>query len=210
MKFEPAVLENAFVRLEPLEERHREPLRAAGVDPELWRFHPINPFGMAFDRWFDYYLSASQKGADQCWAVLDKASGQYAGSTSYLLATNIPAPYRKVEIGSTWYAKPFWAGAVNPSCKRMLFALGFETLGLNRVELKLDATNIRSFRAIARLGARFEGIHRAHMVMPDGRIRDTAWFSVLREEWPGVREGLDARLAKFTTSPSSSPGAIHG
>lgn len=197
MKFESLVLENAFVRLEPLEQRHREPLRAAGADPELWRFHPINHMGASFDRWFDHYIAAWTKGTDHAWAVFDKASGQYAGSTSFLLTTNIPAPFRKVEIGSTWYAKAFWAGAVNPSCKRMLFAHGFDVLGLNRVELKLDATNIRSFRAISRLGARFEGIHRAHMVMPDGRIRDTAWFSVLKDEWPAVRDGLDARLAEF-------------
>lgn len=97
-----------------------------------------------------------------------------------------PAPYRKVEIGSTWYANPFWARAANPSCERMLFALG------------LDATNLRSFRAIARLRARFEGIHRAHTVMLDGRIRDTAWISVLAPDWPHLRGGLDKRLAIFT------------
>lgn len=191
-------LENLHVRLEPIAERHREPLRAAGADPDLWRFHMMNHHGRHFDFWFDSYLAGThEKGAEVCWVVFDKASGQCAGSTSYLVAANIPLPYRKVEIGSTWYAKAFWAGAVNPSCKRLLFAHGFEQLGLNRIELKLDATNIRSFRAIARLGARFEGIHRAHMVMPDGRIRDTAWFSVLKEEWPTVRDGLDARLAAF-------------
>lgn len=195
--FSSIVLENACVRLEPLDERHREPLRAAGADPDLWRFQSINQHGGThggnFDDWFDYHVHEASKGREVCWAVLDRASGQYAGSTSYL-AVN-PA-HRKVEIGNTWYAKPFWAGAVNPSAKRMLFTYGFETLGLNRIELKLDATNIRSFRAVSRLGARFEGIHRAHMVLPDGRIRDTAWFSVLREEWPAVREGLDARLAR--------------
>jgi len=197
---EPQTLENAYVRLEPIKERHREPLRIAGSDPDLWRFHTLNHNGGRFDHWFDSYLEGTHaKGTEVCWVVFDKASGPCAGSTSYLVAGNIPLPFRKVEIGSTWYAKPFWAGAVNPSCKRLLFAYGFEQLGLNRIELKLDATNIRSFRAIARLGARFEGIHRAHMVMPDGRIRDTAWFSVLKEEWPTVRDGLDARLTKFPT-----------
>jgi RimJ/RimL family protein N-acetyltransferase len=195
-----SLLENAFVRLEPIAERHREPLRVAGGDAELWRFHPLNFFNVDFDGWFDHYLTTSASGGAWCWAVLDRASGEYAGSTSYLLANNIPPPNQRVEIGSTWYARRFWASAVNPSCKRMLFAHGFEECGLNRIELKLDATNIRSFRAIARLGARFEGIHRAHMVMPDGRIRDTAWFSVLKEEWPSVRDGLDARLAKLAAA----------
>src|SRR5579871_6634449 len=100
-----AVLENSFVRLEPLEERHREPLRAVGAEPELWRFHPLNHFNANFDGWFDHYLKGSANGAEQCWAVLEKASGRYAGSTSYLLASNIPMPFRKVEIGSTWYGK---------------------------------------------------------------------------------------------------------
>lgn len=197
MKTVLPALDNSFVRLELLEERHREPLRVAGAEPELWRFHPINFFNQSFDAWFDYYFETSETGANQCWAVFDKVLGKYVGSTSYLLANNIPAPSRRVEIGSTWYSREVWAGAVNPSCKRLLFALGFEQLALNRVELKLDSTNIRSFRAIARLGARFEGIHRGHMEMPDGRIRDTAWFSVVKDEWPAVRDGLDARLAKF-------------
>jgi RimJ/RimL family protein N-acetyltransferase len=82
----------------------------------------------------------------------------------------------------------------------MLLAHGFETLGLNRIELKLDARNARSFKAIERLGAKFEGVHRSHMVRPDGRLRDTAWFSVIREEWPAVRDGLDTRLAAFSTA----------
>jgi RimJ/RimL family protein N-acetyltransferase len=195
------MLENAFVRLEPLEPRHREPLRAAANDPDLWRFHSFNQHGGThggnFDTWFDHYMAEAEAGRSMTWAVVEKASGACAGSTSFLVATNIPMPFRKVEIGNTWYSKPWWAGAVNPSCKLLLFAHAFDDLVLNRVELKLDATNVRSFRAIARLGARFEGIHRAHMVLPDGRIRDTAWFSVLRAEWPEVRAGLEARLEAF-------------
>jgi RimJ/RimL family protein N-acetyltransferase len=192
------LLANAFVRLEPLEERHREPLRAAGADPDLWRFATVNQHGGThggdFDAWFDVRGKAMAELGETSWAVIEPASGEAVGSTSYLAV--VPA-HRRLEIGWTWYAKRVWAGPVNPSAKRLLFAHGFETLGLNRIELKLDATNIRSFRAVARLGARFEGVHRAHMVMPDGRVRDTAWFSVLKEEWPAVRDGLDARLATF-------------
>lgn len=195
MTFEPPVLENDFVRLEPLAPEHREPLRAAAADPELWRFHPLNHMGRNFEGWFDWYVGRAAEGQEFTWAVRDKASGEVAGTTSYLAPS---WPNKKVEIGNTWYAKRFWAGAINPSCKRMLFSLGFDQLDLNRVELKLDATNIRSFRAISRLGARFEGIHRAHTVMPDGRLRDTAWFSVLKHEWPEVRAGLDARLEAFS------------
>jgi RimJ/RimL family protein N-acetyltransferase len=193
MKLSPATLENAFVRLEPLEERHREPLREAGNDPDLWRFANVNLDNADFGSWIDHRLIEIEKG-DLTWAVFDKASNSYAGSTSYLAHVSA---HKRVEIGWTWYAKRVWAGPVNPSCKRMLLAHGFETLGLNRIELKADARNTRSCKAMERFGAKFEGIHRSHMVRPDGRLRDTAWFSVIRQEWPAVRDGLDARLAAF-------------
>jgi N-acetyltransferase len=195
MTIEPILLENAFVRLEPLEERHRESLRAAGNDPDLWRFANVNLDNLDFNAWIDHRLGEMKRAGDLTFAIVDKASGDYAGSTSLL--SYVPA-HKRAEIGWTWYAKPFWAGAVNPSCKRLLMAHGFETLDLNRVELKADARNTRSCMAMERFGAKPEGVHRAHMVRPDGRLRDTAWFSVIREEWPGVRDGLDARLAAFS------------
>jgi len=195
MTIEAVVLENAHVRLEPLEERHREPLRVAGADPDLWRFANVNLDGTDFDAWMDHRLSEIARTDEVTWAVFDKASGAFVGSTSYLAVVRA---HKRLEIGWTWYAKSVWAGAVNPSCKRMLLAHGFETLGLNRIELKADARNQRSCKAMERLGATFEGIHRSHMVRPDGKLRDTAWFSVIREEWPAVRDGLDARLAAFT------------
>lgn len=194
MTLTPVALENEFVRLEPLEERHREPLRSAGDDPDLWRFAFINLNGSDFDAWMTYRLREIKRTGDVTYAVFDKAARGYAGSSSFLCY--VPW-FKRVEIGWTWYAKSVWASAVNPSCKILMMGHCFETLGLNRVELKLDATNERSWRAVERLGAKHEGIHRAHMVMPDGRIRNTAWFSVIREEWPSVRSGLETRLAAF-------------
>jgi RimJ/RimL family protein N-acetyltransferase len=197
MNLAAVVLENAFVRLEPLEERHREPLRAAGDDPDLWRFANVNLDNSDFDSWVEHRLSEMDRAGDVTWAVFGKRSKSFAGSTSFLAF--VPA-HKRVEIGWTWYAKRVWAGAVNPSCKRMLLAHGFETLDLNRVELKADARNTRSCKAMERFGAKFEGVHRSHMVRPDGRLRDTSWFSVIREEWPAVRDGLDARLAAFSAA----------
>jgi len=196
MMIDTTVLENAFVRLEPLEERHREPLRAAGNDPDLWRFANVNLDNSDFDAWMEHRLADMRRAGEMTYAVFDRASDSYVGSTSFL--SYVPA-HKRVEIGWTWYAKRVWAGAVNPSCKRLLLAHGFEVLGLNRIELKADARNERSCRAMARFGATFEGVHRSHMVRPDGRLLDTAWFSVIREEWPAVRDGLDARLAAFST-----------
>ena len=195
MTLSPVPLENAFVRLDPLEERHREPLREAGNDPDLWRFANVNLDNTNFDAWIDHRLTETVKSGDLTWAVFDKASNSYAGSTSYLA---VVLAHKRLEIGWTWYAKRVWAGPVNPSCKRLLLAHGFDTLGMNRMELKADARNQRSCKAMERFGAKFEGIHRSHMVRPDGRLRDTAWFSVIAEEWPGVRDGLDARLAAFS------------
>ncbi len=197
MPIDPVVFENGFVRLEPLIEGHREDLRRAGRDPDLWRFASINQHGADFDAWMDERLAANAGAAELTFAVFDKASGAVAGSTSYLA---IVLAHKRLEIGWTWYAKRFWAGAVNPSCKRLLMAHGFETLGLNRIELKLDATNERSWKAVERLGAKHEGIFRQHMAMPDGRLRDTAYFSVIRPEWPAVRAGLDDRLSAFGPS----------
>lgn len=132
--------------------------------------------------------------ADLTFTVVWKASGEVVGSSSFLAHSE---SNKRAEIGWTWYARKFWAGPVNPSCKRLMLAHAFDALALNRVELKLSALNDRSWAAVERLGARYEGGHRAHMVMPDATLRDTAWFSVLRTEWPAVRDRLDARLAGF-------------
>jgi len=193
----PTFLENAFVRLEPLAERHREDLRAAGADPDLWRFASINQHASDFDAWMNERLAANAGGGELTFAIYEKASGEAAGSSSYLA---IVLAHRRLEIGWTWYRKCCWGGAVNPSAKRLLMEHGFEALGLNRIELKLDATNHRSWRAVERLGAKHEGIFRHHMAMPDGRLRDTAWFSVLKAEWPAVKASLDARLSTFSPS----------
>ncbi len=194
MTLPPVALENAFVRLEPLEERHREPLREAANDPDLWRFANVNLDNMNFDAGVDHRLAEIANAPDRSWSVFDKVSNSHVGSTSYLA---VVLAHKRVEIGWTCYAKRVWSGAVNPSCKRLLLAHGFNTLGLNRIELKADARNTRSWKAMERFGAKFEGIHRAHMVRPDGRLRDTAWFSVLATEWPAVRDGLNARLGAF-------------
>lgn len=190
-------LENEFVRLEPIEERHREVLRVAGDDPDLWRFVTINYHSADFDAWMIDRLAATARGVDLTFVVFDKETSECAGSSSYL---SISLPNKRLEIGWTWYPKRFWAGTVNPAAKRALMAHGFETLDLNRIELKLDATNTRSWKAVERLGAKHEGVHRHHMVMSGGRLRDTAWFSVLKAEWPGVRAGLDARLSDLKPS----------
>lgn len=187
-----AVPLNAFgIELQPLEEQHRTGLAEAGRDPTIWTYLPWNGAGQGFDPWFDAALALQQKHHDAIWAVCRAADNKVMGTTRYL---NIAARDKRVEIGGTWYAREAWASVVNPACKFMLLAHGFETLGLNRIELKTDARNERSQAAIARLGAVREGVFRRHMVLPDGHIRDTVYFSIIREEWPSVRDRLMARL----------------
>ncbi|MCC6920641.1 MAG: GNAT family N-acetyltransferase [Alphaproteobacteria bacterium] len=190
--FEPLVLEDDQLRLEPFGERHREPLRAAGSDPDLWRFHGLNQHGATFDRYFDHYLRQTAAGRECAFVITDKASGSVAGSSCYLA---ISPENRRLEIGSTWYAKPFQGGYVNPAAKRLLIGHVIETLGWNRVEFKLDSRNTRSWAAMKKLGAVEEDIHRNHMILPDGHIRHSVWFSITPEDWPRVKAGLDTRLS---------------
>jgi RimJ/RimL family protein N-acetyltransferase len=187
------------VALEPLEERHRAGLAEAGRDPLIWRYLPYDISNNGFDRWFD--ATRDLQGRDAIWAVRRLADDTIVGTTRYL---NIAARDKRVEIGGTWYAPEVWAGTVNPACKFMLFSHGFETLGLNRIELKTDARNERSQNAIARLGAVREGTFRSHMVLPDGHIRDTVYFSVIAKEWPAVKDGLMERLASFGSACETS------
>ena len=196
------LLEAARVRLEPLAEQHREGLRIAAQAPAIWAHMPTPALGEAFDAWFDGSLRACATPAETAWAVRTLDDGKLIGSTRYL---NIEASHKRVEIGHTWYNPTVWAGTVNPACKYALLRYGFETLGLNRIELKTDIANTRSQAAIARLGAVREGVFRAHMIRPDGTLRDTVYFSIVAGEWPAVRDGLLARLTAAQHPVSKEP-----
>ena len=184
-------LDGRFVRLEPLEERHRELVRPAAQHPEIFTV-TTSALGPLFDPYIDNALKRSASGPELAFVVWHKAMDRPVGMTRYL---NIEEPHRKLEIGSTWYEPSVWAGAVNPECKLLLMRHAFETLDFNRVEYKTDLRNARSRAAILKLGARQEGILRKHMIMADGHVRDSVYFSVIDEEWPGVKAGLEKRLA---------------
>jgi RimJ/RimL family protein N-acetyltransferase len=192
MKLAARTLERGRVRLEPFEERHREGLEAvAAADPELFRHIPFPVERLGYSAWFDLLREDQAAGRSIPHAVF--ADGAVVGQSCYL---NIRPRDAGVEIGSTWYVRAAQATFVNPSCKLLLIGAAFEQ-GAERVELKTDALNDQSRGAMLKMGARFEGIHRKHMRRADGSLRDTAWFSVIREEWPEVKAGLEARLAAF-------------
>ena len=193
MKLEPLVLENAFVRLEPLDDSHREALRGLADDREIWAFMTQRGDGAHFDTWFDKMLAASAGPAQISHAVFDAASGTCVGHSAFL---EISAPHARVEIGWTWYGASVRGGAVNPACKHLLLARAFDG-GAQRVELKTHRLNQRSQRAIAGVGAVREVVLRSHYATWTGERRDTVMFSVLPDEWPAVREGLERRLQAF-------------
>ena len=192
MPLDVPALAGRRVRLEPLAESHREPLRAAADDERIWRHTITVARGPGFDEWFDEALRLHAAGSRVPFAVRGLADGELIGSTSYL---DVALRHRRVEIGSTWYRPELWGTAVNPECKLLLLTHAFDVLGVNRVALVTDRTNERSRAAIARLGAVQEGILRAHMVVQGGRVRDSVVFGITAAEWPAVRERLMARVA---------------
>jgi len=184
-------LTGRVVRLEALEERHRELLRPVAQDPRIWTATLTHAMGAEFDVWFDATLSEKAAGTRMPFAVARLTDGALLGSSSYL---DIALSHKRVEIGATWYHPSVWATKVNPDAKLLLLSHAFDVLGCNRVSLVTDALNHRSQAAIAKLGAQREGVLRSHMVVHDGRIRDTVVSSIVRSEWPGVRDGLLARV----------------
>jgi N-acetyltransferase len=184
-------LEAAGVRLEPLGLEHREGLARAADHEAIWDHMPMPGHGDNFSAWFGLSLAIAGSGKEAVWAVRTLVDDRLVGSTRYLA---VEPAHRRVEVGHTWYAPDVWATKVNPACKFMLFRYGFDDLGLNRIELKTDNRNARSQAAIAKLGAQREGVFRAHMVRRDGSLRDSVYFSVVRSDWPTVRQRLASRL----------------
>jgi RimJ/RimL family protein N-acetyltransferase len=193
MKLVPAVLENRFVRLEPFEDHHKEPLRAAcDADPDLWRdLYYTSLGGDAFDGGWDDLRSQQAKGWRIPFAVIH--DGACVGLSTFI------APDAKngaVEIGTTYYRPDARGGVVNPATKRLLLEHAF-ACGVARVAFQVDAINARSRAAMKKLGAAEEGMLRNHLVTWTGRTRSSVIFSILADEWPTVRAGLDERLAAF-------------
>lgn len=186
-------LEGKLVRLEPLTEEHREPLRSVAGHPEIWQWidRRVTEDEDGFDQWFDGRLLARKMGEEHGYATLS-AGGDPLGSSSYLA----PRPIHDgVEIGWTWLTPAAWRTGANVEAKLLMLGFAFEELGCMRVELKTDARNERSRGAMEALPAKFEGIFRKHMLMPVTGVRDSAYFSVVDDEWPSVRQNLEARLA---------------
>ncbi|WP_339742938.1 GNAT family protein [uncultured Maricaulis sp.] len=191
MQIEPRILENDIVRLEPLLEAHREVLRPLAAETELWALTSIRGDGEHFDAWFDLMLTGQARGDQISHLVRDAKTGEPLGHSAYLVIT--PA-HKRLEIGWTWYCAEARGTRVNPACKRLLLGNAFDA-GAERVELKTHHKNLRSQNAMLKMGATREGTLRRNLLCWTGEWRDSVYFSILRDEWPAARAGLDARLA---------------
>jgi len=190
----PFSRQGTHVRVEPLSQAHAADLAEASADGDLsslWYTSVPAPENVAAE--IDRRLSLQAAGSMLPFAVIDPATGKAAGMTTYM---NIDAANRRVEIGSTWYRKAVQRTGLNTECKLLLLTAAFEDLDCIAVEFRTHFLNQQSRRAIERLGARLDGILRAHQIMANGTIRDTAVYSITASDWPAVRELLRLRLGK--------------
>jgi N-acetyltransferase len=193
---QPAILEGAGIRLEPLREEHREALTAAAADGRLWElWYVAVPAPDDTAKYVADALKGQEDGHMLPWVVRDTASGAIIGSTRY---HDIVANIDRVEIGYTWYSQSRQRTHVNTTCKLLLLAHAFDALGCKVVGLRTDPFNFRSQRAIEALGAKKDGVIRHYATRRDGTPRDLVMYSILASEWPDVRRYLQLRLHRHS------------
>jgi RimJ/RimL family protein N-acetyltransferase len=188
-----SMLEGEIVRLEPLARRHEKGLFEAAQDRRIWRWMPCDASesGERFHAWLEEALAASSAGTEVAFATVDAGTGEPVGSTRYLA---LRPEHRGLEIGWTWLAPAHWRTGANVEAKLLMLEHAFERLGCLRVEFKTDSRNEISRAALAALPAQFEGIFRKHMLVRGGERRDSAYYSIIDDEWPEVRENLGRRI----------------
>jgi N-acetyltransferase len=193
MDLHPKLLVGQVVRLEPLSLEHVPGLTTAGQDESIWQYmlYGVVNTDEKMRAWVQRRLDAQTAGTDLPFAVIHIPTGQVAGATRYM---EIRPADRGLEIGGTWYGVAFQRTAVNTECKYLLLKHAFETLGCIRVQLKTDLRNVRSQHAIERLGAVKEGILRNHIILPDGTVRHSVYYSIIESEWPAIKARLEAML----------------
>ena len=180
------ILANSRARLEPLTESHYQFLWPIAAHKELWEFTSVKVNTEDdFKKYFNQALSERKDCLCYPFAIFDKQNNRYAGSTRF---GNFSFEHKKVEIGWTWYDPSLQRTGLSRACKALLLGYGFETLDLNRIELKTSLTNIKSQTAMQRMGATKEGVHRKHMINDDGSSRDSVFFSIIKEEWPAIKQ----------------------
>jgi N-acetyltransferase len=191
---EPVTLSGSHVVLTSLAHEHHDALAEAVRDGELWKlWYTLVPTPQDMRADIERRLALRTKGAAMPFAVMDPATGKAVGVTSYL---NVDAVNRRVEIGGTWYRASLQRTAINTECKLLLLTHAFEAKNCIAVEFRTHILNHQSRRGIERLGAKFDGVLRNHMIMPNGTLRDTCLYSIIAGEWPTVKAHLAWQLIK--------------
>lgn len=194
MQIVPVELSGERAALVPLQEEHLAGLLEAAQAPEIWAYMPLNLMTEAVARaWVADSRAAQAQGTELPFTIFDRETNRIVGSTRYL---DISVPNRGLEIGWTWLNPAVWRTRINTECKYLLLRHAFETLDAIRVQFKTDARNLRSQQAIERIGGVREGVLRHHRILPDGYLRDSAYFSILAAEWPEAKRRLEGLLAQ--------------
>ena len=190
----PIVLEGDRVRLEPISLEHLPELAQVAFEPSIWRWISRRVTTPDELRSFvNVALAEVRAGTSVVWVTRSKVSGQVAGTTRFY---EISQEHRTMELGWTWLHPDYHRTGINVEAKYLQLRHAFEHMNAMRVALKTHHENLKSQTAIAALGARFEGVARNHMIMPDGTIRHSYWYSIVREEWPDVKAKLQQRMAR--------------
>ena len=193
----PATLEGRLLRLEPLSLDHVAGLAEIAFEEPIWRWMRDRPATEADLRaYVERALTAAAEGREVPFVQLERTTGRPIGSTRFMSISPVD---RRLEIGHTWLGRAWWGAGYNPDAKRTLLAHAFDDLGAHRVEFKTDALNGRSRAALRAIGATEEGVFRRHQLTYGDRIRDSAYFSVTWDDWPRVRDHLDAMIERAAT-----------
>lgn len=190
----PESLIGNIIVLEPLKNEHKEHLRNASKEDEsIWTYFPINFNGAGddFDSWFDYTMERSKGNEHMPFAVRRKTDNKIVGTTRFY---DMVPEHLRIAIGSSWYTPEAQGTLINSESRLLLLTYAFEKLNMNRVELITDPMNLSSRAAMKILGAVEEGVIRSHMIYKNGRVRDSVLFSIIKKEWPDVKQRLLDRL----------------
>ena len=179
-------LENEIVQLRPVSLEDVDGIYEAGNHPEIWEHMSVSLLSKdSVQKYVENAIKEREANQTYMFVIIHKETNQIIGSTSFL---DIALAHKRVEIGSTWLQPTYWRTNVNSNCKYLLLRYCFEELGLNRVQIKTGHENFRSQKAIERLGATKEGILRNHMIRKEGTIRHTVMYSIIKEEWPDIKQ----------------------
>jgi RimJ/RimL family protein N-acetyltransferase len=194
----PVILDGQRVILEPIAWRHLPELEQIAFEPGIWRWtHRRIDTPQDLQTFFTIALDQIEAGTAVVWVTRCKFTGKVAGSTRLY---EISHEHRTMELGGTWLHSDFQRTGINVEAKYLQLTHAFERMNALRVALKTHHENLKSQTAIAAIGAKFEGVFRNHMIMPDGTIRHSHWYSIVPEEWPGVKAGLERRMERFSAS----------